>query len=115
MAEKYNVWRERKRLHWKIRHVQNTRRGAVSDPACMTCFPVGGNDIGDRFRGFWNIFKEIIPAETYNRNTVQNLNNLAAMNMDSPIERETERIRANLDRLIESINYRERPNYELWD
>jgi hypothetical protein len=74
--EKYDEWRERKRLHREQRHGERITTGQITeDWACMECYRVRTGNFSKedmrKFRIFWDTWERIVPVETYNRNTVR--------------------------------------------
>jgi hypothetical protein len=122
--EKYDEWKERKRLHREQRHERNRSRGVpIDDWACMECYRVRTNNFTEetmrKFRIFWDTWGMLVPVETYNRNTVKAFQELINEDKTGIQERrdmeitQITRVMRNIEMIIESVNYREKLEYSM--
>src|ERR1051326_7451349 len=86
MSEFYEFYEERKRKHYHQRHELEREGDYLRDPSCTECYPITFEP-ETYFHNFWEWYKSITPAETYNLYTVR-----------------------QLEELIGSITYREKPD-----
>src|ERR1044071_246728 len=106
MSESYEFYEERKRKHYHQRHELEREGDYVRDPSCTECYPITFEP-KTYFHNFWEWYKNITPAETYNLYTVRQLEELITDTIGI-IELETTGIQKKLEVLIGSITYREK-------
>ena len=80
----------------------------MRDPSYAECYPVIFEP-KTYFNNFWEWYKNITPAETYNLYTVRQLEELVTDTIGIT-ELETIGIQRKLETIIGSITYREKPN-----
>src|ERR1044071_1615064 len=108
MSESYESYEERKRKHYHQRHELEREGDYVRDTSCTECYPITFEP-KTYFHNFWEWYKNITPAETYNLHTVRQLEELITDTIGI-IEIETTGIQKKLEVLIGSITYREKPD-----
>src|ERR1041384_5285270 len=108
MSEFYEFYEERKRKHYHQRHELEREGDYVRDPSCTECYPITFEP-KTYFHNFWEWYKNITPAETYNLYTVRQLEKLITETIGI-IEIETTGIQKKLEVLIGSITYKEKPD-----
>src|ERR1043166_4415339 len=106
MSEFYEFYEERKRKHFHQRHELEREGDYVRDPSCTECYPITF-ELETYFHNFWEWYRNITPAETYNLYTVRQLEELITETIGI-IEIETTGIQKKLEVLIGSITYREK-------
>src|ERR1051326_905774 len=75
MSELYEFYEERKQKHYHQRHELGREGDYLRDPSCTECYPVI-IEPETYFNNFWEWYKNITPAETYNLFTVRQLEEL---------------------------------------
>jgi len=119
--EKYDEWNKRKRQHLEEFHGEHRQRSAIEDPSCEICFKLREQDKINEIREFWKWYSKLLPAETYNKNTLRGLGNILIGSKEKLLEWSSQkdneiafqRITRNLDVIIESVSYSERLRYEI--
>ena len=80
--ERHDEWRERKRKHREEYHGKRRQRNATEDPSCVDCYRLREQYKTTELKEFWKWYTKLVPAETYNRNTLRGLDNLMIENKE---------------------------------
>ena len=128
MSDRYKEWIRRNIAHYQEYHLEGNQRTGEKNPSCIQCFSMRG-EIFEDFALFWGILRESkIPVNTYNRNTVQAYYNVKGKVIDKGkehklwrnpqgmvdfVEGSDERMKDQIDKIIESIHYKEEPPYRM--
>ena len=75
MSEFYEFYEERKRKHYHQRHELEREGDYVRDPSCTECYLITFEP-EMYFHNFWEWYRNVTPAETYNLYTVRQLEEL---------------------------------------
>jgi len=80
--EKYEEWEDRKVRHRREYHEEKRGRNATEDLSCNNCYRLHEWYRTEEIKEFWKWYRKLVPAETYNRNTLRGIDNLLIKNKE---------------------------------
>ena len=108
-----SLWKPRAERHYFEKHQQNLK-DSQKDPSCPICYSIRNMEPIPKFIEFWQEYLEIVPeAEGYNQNTVQGVCALLLMDEEDILDNENVKSQQNIEKIIGSIRYTQRPKIKV--